>query len=43
VPLLRDPERIERMSAAIASTGSRDGADRMTDLVTAAVPSTTTR
>jgi UDP-N-acetylglucosamine--N-acetylmuramyl-(pentapeptide) pyrophosphoryl-undecaprenol N-acetylglucosamine transferase len=33
VPLLRDREAVERMSVAIASVGSRDGADRMTDLV----------
>jgi len=36
VPLLRDPGRIAEMSTAIASVGSRDGADRMTDLVVAA-------
>ena len=36
VPLLRDESRIAAMSAAIASVGSRDGADRMTDLVVAA-------
>jgi UDP-N-acetylglucosamine--N-acetylmuramyl-(pentapeptide) pyrophosphoryl-undecaprenol N-acetylglucosamine transferase len=33
VPLLRDPEAVARMSVGIASVGSRDGADRMTDLV----------
>ncbi len=35
VPLLRDRPAIERMSAAIAAVGSRDGADRMVDLVLA--------
>ncbi|MDQ1552443.1 MAG: UDP-N-acetylglucosamine--N-acetylmuramyl-(pentapeptide) pyrophosphoryl-undecaprenol [Actinomycetota bacterium] len=33
VPLLRDRAAVERMSAAISRVGSRDGADRMTDLV----------
>ena len=36
VPLLTDHDRIARMSAGISSVGSRDGADRMTDLVVAA-------
>jgi UDP-N-acetylglucosamine--N-acetylmuramyl-(pentapeptide) pyrophosphoryl-undecaprenol N-acetylglucosamine transferase len=31
--LLRDPARIALMAAAIATTGRRDGADRMVDLV----------
>jgi UDP-N-acetylglucosamine--N-acetylmuramyl-(pentapeptide) pyrophosphoryl-undecaprenol N-acetylglucosamine transferase len=35
LPLLSDKSRIAAMSAAIAGVGSRDGADRMTDLVTA--------
>jgi UDP-N-acetylglucosamine--N-acetylmuramyl-(pentapeptide) pyrophosphoryl-undecaprenol N-acetylglucosamine transferase len=33
LPLLRDPEAITRMSAAIASVGTRDGSDRMVALV----------
>jgi UDP-N-acetylglucosamine--N-acetylmuramyl-(pentapeptide) pyrophosphoryl-undecaprenol N-acetylglucosamine transferase len=33
VPLLEDRDAVERMSVAIAGVGSRDGADRMTDLV----------
>jgi UDP-N-acetylglucosamine--N-acetylmuramyl-(pentapeptide) pyrophosphoryl-undecaprenol N-acetylglucosamine transferase len=33
VPLLRDREAVERMATAIGRAGSRDGADRMTDLV----------
>jgi UDP-N-acetylglucosamine--N-acetylmuramyl-(pentapeptide) pyrophosphoryl-undecaprenol N-acetylglucosamine transferase len=33
VPLLRDRDAVERMSMAISRVGSRDGADRMTDLV----------
>jgi UDP-N-acetylglucosamine--N-acetylmuramyl-(pentapeptide) pyrophosphoryl-undecaprenol N-acetylglucosamine transferase len=33
VPLLRDRDAVARMSAAIGEVGSRDGADRMTDLV----------
>jgi UDP-N-acetylglucosamine--N-acetylmuramyl-(pentapeptide) pyrophosphoryl-undecaprenol N-acetylglucosamine transferase len=33
VPLLRDRDAVERMSVAISRVGSRDGADRMTDLV----------
>jgi UDP-N-acetylglucosamine--N-acetylmuramyl-(pentapeptide) pyrophosphoryl-undecaprenol N-acetylglucosamine transferase len=33
VPLLRDRDAVARMSAAIDGVGSRDGADRMTDLV----------
>jgi UDP-N-acetylglucosamine--N-acetylmuramyl-(pentapeptide) pyrophosphoryl-undecaprenol N-acetylglucosamine transferase len=37
VPLLRDRSRIDAMSAAIATVGGRDGADRMTDLVVAAI------
>jgi UDP-N-acetylglucosamine--N-acetylmuramyl-(pentapeptide) pyrophosphoryl-undecaprenol N-acetylglucosamine transferase len=36
VPLLRDPEAIARMSAAIASVGTRDGSDRMVQLVDSA-------
>ncbi|MCU1569280.1 MAG: murG [Naasia sp.] len=33
LPLLRDPARREAMAAAAASSGSRDGADRMVDLL----------
>jgi UDP-N-acetylglucosamine--N-acetylmuramyl-(pentapeptide) pyrophosphoryl-undecaprenol N-acetylglucosamine transferase len=33
VPLLVDRDAVARMSLSIASVGSRDGADRMTDLV----------
>ena len=33
VPLLNDREAVAAMSAAIGEVGSRDGADRMTDLV----------
>jgi UDP-N-acetylglucosamine--N-acetylmuramyl-(pentapeptide) pyrophosphoryl-undecaprenol N-acetylglucosamine transferase len=33
VPLLRDRDAVARMSTAIGAVGSRDGADRMTDLV----------
>ncbi len=36
VPVLGDRATVERMAAAIASVGSRDGADRMTDLVLSA-------
>jgi UDP-N-acetylglucosamine--N-acetylmuramyl-(pentapeptide) pyrophosphoryl-undecaprenol N-acetylglucosamine transferase len=36
VPLLADHAAIARMSTAIASVGSRDGADRMVELVTSA-------
>jgi UDP-N-acetylglucosamine--N-acetylmuramyl-(pentapeptide) pyrophosphoryl-undecaprenol N-acetylglucosamine transferase len=42
-PLLRDRERIARMSAAITTVGGRDGADRMTDLVVGAVTAKSTR
>jgi UDP-N-acetylglucosamine--N-acetylmuramyl-(pentapeptide) pyrophosphoryl-undecaprenol N-acetylglucosamine transferase len=38
IPLLQDPDRIARMADGIASVGSRNGADRMTDLVLAAAP-----
>jgi UDP-N-acetylglucosamine--N-acetylmuramyl-(pentapeptide) pyrophosphoryl-undecaprenol N-acetylglucosamine transferase len=43
VPLLRDRDRIARMSAAIATVGGRDGADHMTDLVVGAVAAKSTR
>lgn len=43
LPLLRDHDRIARMSVAIATVGGRDGADRMTDLVIGAVPTKSTR
>jgi UDP-N-acetylglucosamine--N-acetylmuramyl-(pentapeptide) pyrophosphoryl-undecaprenol N-acetylglucosamine transferase len=33
VPLLRDRGAVDRMATAIGQVGSRDGADRMTDLV----------
>ncbi|RZS82916.1 UDP-N-acetylglucosamine-N-acetylmuramylpentapeptide N-acetylglucosamine transferase [Motilibacter rhizosphaerae] len=36
LPLLRDPERLGRMSAAAAAFGRRDGDDRLADLVLAA-------
>jgi UDP-N-acetylglucosamine--N-acetylmuramyl-(pentapeptide) pyrophosphoryl-undecaprenol N-acetylglucosamine transferase len=36
VPLLTDPDAVSRMSVAIASVGSRDGADRMVELVASA-------
>jgi UDP-N-acetylglucosamine--N-acetylmuramyl-(pentapeptide) pyrophosphoryl-undecaprenol N-acetylglucosamine transferase len=39
VPLLRDPSAIDAMSRGILTVGSRDGADRMTDMVMAAVRS----
>jgi len=35
IPLLRDRSAIDRMAAGIGSVGSRDGADRMVDLVLA--------
>ena len=37
VPLLGDPVRVERMAAAAASVGRRDGTDRMVALVDAAL------
>ncbi|MFD4421514.1 undecaprenyldiphospho-muramoylpentapeptide beta-N-acetylglucosaminyltransferase [Agromyces sp. NPDC058484] len=37
VPLLGDPARVERMAAAAASVGRRDGTDRMIALVDAAL------
>lgn len=36
LPLLRDPARRAAMASAAASTGARDGADRMVDLLLAA-------
>jgi UDP-N-acetylglucosamine--N-acetylmuramyl-(pentapeptide) pyrophosphoryl-undecaprenol N-acetylglucosamine transferase len=36
IPLLRDRPAIDRMAAGIGAVGSRDGADRMVDLVLAA-------
>jgi UDP-N-acetylglucosamine--N-acetylmuramyl-(pentapeptide) pyrophosphoryl-undecaprenol N-acetylglucosamine transferase len=43
VPLLRDPDVVPRMSAAIAGTGHRDGADRMVELVMSAANVKSTR
>ncbi|MCU1438038.1 MAG: UDP-N-acetylglucosamine--N-acetylmuramyl-(pentapeptide) pyrophosphoryl-undecaprenol [Naasia sp.] len=37
LPILRDPERRAAMAAAAVSTGFRDGADRMVDLLLAAL------
>ena len=37
VPLIGDPARVERMAAAAASVGRRDGTDRMVALVDAAL------
>jgi UDP-N-acetylglucosamine--N-acetylmuramyl-(pentapeptide) pyrophosphoryl-undecaprenol N-acetylglucosamine transferase len=36
VPLLKDPEAVARMAAAIETVGSRDGADRMVQLIASA-------
>jgi UDP-N-acetylglucosamine--N-acetylmuramyl-(pentapeptide) pyrophosphoryl-undecaprenol N-acetylglucosamine transferase len=37
VPLLKDPEAVSRMAAAIETVGSRDGADRMVQLIASAL------